>query len=101
MPSGKKREIQPVFKRLLAMFETYSDLARAAGTTPQFVDYWLRVGHVPANWCLAASNASGGKIPLTELAAEAARMAEKRKQRRQAMREIRAKFEAAGENHGG
>ena len=97
----KKREIQPVFKRVLALFPTYSDLARAADTAPQTVDYWLSIGYVPASACMKVSNATAAKVPFLELAAEAARMSQKRRDLRTARREIEARFNAAGENHGG
>lgn len=79
-----ERNPQPVFRRVLACFESNSQFAAALGVSPQHVDYWLKLGYIPSRWAMKSSTATMGKVTILELAREAERNEDRRAAERQA-----------------
>lgn len=85
----RKREIGLAFRRVLACFDgNKAECARRIGVeSRQVVDYWLKLGYIPARHALKASLATGNEVSVVELLHEAERFELKRA----ALQELKAK----------
>jgi DNA-binding transcriptional regulator YdaS (Cro superfamily) len=90
------RKPSPTFARVLSNFETVTDLANALGVKPQNIDYWLKIGYVPARWCLRVATITGGRVTVLELVQEAEREETRRTAERMARKAQRAAQQEPG-----
>lgn len=77
------KKVRPVFQRVLDCFDTKVAFAEAVGQSRQAINYWCRIGFIPAEHALEASRASGNRVGAVEILAEANREALKAKAIRQ------------------
>ena len=82
---ARERKLLPEFRKALNCFETYSDFANAVGVSRQVVDYWLKIGHVPARYAVAVNAATN--VPVNMLVLEAKREYERKMLVRQMARD--------------
>jgi hypothetical protein len=81
-----KREIRPVFRRVLECFESKAEFARQMGVEDrQAVQYWESIGYIPGRYARKVSLSTGGKVTVLELLNEA----DKEEDRRAAERLVR------------
>lgn len=92
MARGKSREIGPVFRKALGMFESQAEFGRQVGVKDRRnIREWLRLGYIPMRWAMAVVRATGGRVTAVEIINETTRILERNAARREALAEIEAK----------
>lgn len=65
-------KLGPVFRRVVEHFSTKTALGEAVGLDRRTINNWSIQGWIPAEWVMAVSAATGGRISVVELLHEAA-----------------------------
>lgn len=75
----------PVFKRVLACFDSEAEFARQVGLKDRRnVREWkVQFGYIPLRWAVTAAMATGGKVTAVEIVNETAKIMERRRIQRE------------------
>ena len=84
--------VGPVFRRVLACFESQAEFARQLGLADRrLVREWqAQMGYIPLRWAVQAAALTAGKVSPIEVINETNRMMDRRRIERETLRAVAA-----------